>query len=101
MAAAAFIQGANGNKCNKLKDDLENSFIQNDDRHPKDLLAAHNLLTNWKQTTQQGAQNRRNNGSVGETAFATVMEETDSDSSDDERDTALTNVDTSRQCPHI
>lgn len=100
VAAVAFIQGANAEKYSKLKDDLENSFTQNDDKYPKDLLGAYNLLTNWKQT-QQASRNRRGNEPVGDIAFTTLGQESGSDDSDDERETTLTNVSTGNEYPHI
>jgi hypothetical protein len=49
MVGCAFIIGADKTRFGKLKEDLQNSYTQDDDKYPKDLIGAYKLLTNWKQ----------------------------------------------------
>ncbi len=50
--ACAFLLGANRNRYRKLIEILENNFIQGQDRYPKTVNAAYNLLVHWKQNPQ-------------------------------------------------
>jgi hypothetical protein len=47
--ACAFILGADRKRYGKLVEDTENAFIQKDDKYPKTLVKAYNLLLHWKQ----------------------------------------------------
>jgi hypothetical protein len=47
--AVAFLLGANSGRYGKLLlEDLENDFLQGQDRYPKTVTTAFSLLTNWK-----------------------------------------------------
>ena len=46
--ATAFLLGADRNRYGKLIEDLENDFIQGEDKYPKTIEAAYRLLLNWK-----------------------------------------------------
>ena len=50
--ACAFILGSDKTRYGKLVEDLENAFTQGDDKFPKDMVSAYNLLVNWKQNPQ-------------------------------------------------
>jgi hypothetical protein len=50
--ACAFILGSDKTRYGKLVEDLENAFTQGDDKFPKDMVSAYNLLVNWKQNLQ-------------------------------------------------
>lgn len=47
--AIAFLVGCDRARYGKLLDDLENDFLQGDNRYPPTVVAAYNLVTNWKQ----------------------------------------------------
>jgi hypothetical protein len=47
--ACAFILGADKTRYGRLLEDLENSYTQGDDKFPKVMTDAYNLLVNWKQ----------------------------------------------------
>ena len=46
--AVAFILGADRTRYGKMIEDLENAMVQGDDRYPKTLNDAYNLLLHWK-----------------------------------------------------
>ena len=46
--AVAFLMGADRNRYGLLIQDLENDFIQGNDKYPKTLIDAYHLLSNWK-----------------------------------------------------
>jgi hypothetical protein len=50
--ACAFILGADKTRYGRLIEDLENSYTQGDDKFPKTMTEAYNLLVNWKQNPQ-------------------------------------------------
>ena len=80
--ACAFLLGADRNRYGKLIEDLENDFIQGQDRYPKTVNTAYNLLIHWKQnpqnlirtlgTTEAGGIAFTNVGDVDGTALANV-----------------------------
>jgi hypothetical protein len=47
--AVAFLLGSDRNRYGKLNGNLENGYMQGQDRYPKTLTSAYSLLTNWKQ----------------------------------------------------
>ncbi|KAL7559814.1 hypothetical protein ACA910_003978 [Epithemia clementina (nom. ined.)] len=47
--AFAFLAGADRTRYGRLLENLENDFLQGQDRYPKTVTAAYNLLVNWKQ----------------------------------------------------
>ncbi len=47
--ACAFLLGSDRKRCGKLIEDLENEHAQRNDKHPKTLVEACNLLIHWKQ----------------------------------------------------
>jgi hypothetical protein len=47
--ACAFLLGADRKRYGKLMEDTENVYIQKDDKYPKTLVEAYNLLIHWKQ----------------------------------------------------
>jgi hypothetical protein len=47
--ACAFLLGADRKRYGKLMEDTENAYIQKDDKYPKTLVEAYNLLIHWKQ----------------------------------------------------
>ena len=46
--ATAFILGADRRRYGKYLEDLQNGFLQGDDRYPKTLVSAYNILLGWK-----------------------------------------------------
>ncbi len=50
--ACAFLLGSDRNRYGKLIEDLENDYSQGQDRYPKTITAAYNLLVHWKQNPQ-------------------------------------------------
>ncbi len=46
--ACAFLLGSDRKRCGKLIEDLENDHVQRNDKHPKTLVEACNLLIHWK-----------------------------------------------------
>ena len=44
----AFLCGLNGDRYQKLMDDLANSFLTGEDKYPRSLVGAYNLVVNWK-----------------------------------------------------
>jgi hypothetical protein len=69
--ACAFIMGADKHRYGKLKEDLENSFTQGDNKYPVNLTEAYRLLTSWKQERTHTRGNHRDNY-VSEVAFTNV-----------------------------
>jgi hypothetical protein len=51
--AASFMLNLESGRYGRLIEDLENNFLQGQDRWPKTLTVAFSLLMNWKQTTMQ------------------------------------------------
>ncbi len=49
--ACAFLLGSDCNRDGKLIEDLENDFIQGQDRYPKTVTSAYNSLVHWKQNS--------------------------------------------------
>jgi hypothetical protein len=47
--ACAFLLGSDRKRHGKLIEDLENDHVQRNDKYPKTLVEAHNLLIHWKQ----------------------------------------------------
>ena len=47
--ACAFLLGSDKKRFGELIEDLENDFVQKNDKFPKTLVDAHNLLVHWKQ----------------------------------------------------
>jgi hypothetical protein len=47
--AVAFLLGCDKSRYGRLIDDLENDFLQGRNHYPMTLVAAYNLVTNWKQ----------------------------------------------------
>jgi hypothetical protein len=47
--ACAFLLGSDRKWCGKLIEDLENGHVQRNDKYPKTLVEAYNLLIHWKQ----------------------------------------------------
>ena len=47
--AIAFLLGCDRARYGKLLDDLENDFLQGNNHYPATVVAAYNLVTNWKQ----------------------------------------------------
>ena len=47
--AVAFLLGCDRARYGRLIDDLENDFLQGRNHYPMTLVAAYNLVTNWKQ----------------------------------------------------
>jgi hypothetical protein len=47
--ACAFLLGADQKRYGKLIEDIENSHVQKNDKYPKTLVEAYNLLVHWKQ----------------------------------------------------
>ncbi len=71
--AYAFLLGADRNQYGKLIKVLGNNFIQGQDRYPKTVTAAYNLLLHWKQNPQNLM---RAFGALGNSGIAfTNMEE--------------------------
>ena len=56
--ATAFILHANRTRYRHLVEDLENDYLQGNDNFPKSLMAAYNLLANWKQDPRHIARIR-------------------------------------------
>jgi hypothetical protein len=54
--AVAFLLSADRGRYGRLIEDLENDFLQGQDRYPKTVTAAFGLLTNWKQTTTRSIE---------------------------------------------
>jgi len=52
--ATAFLSGSDMACYGKLIEDLENDYFQGSNNYPKMVIAAYNLLTNWKQENQYG-----------------------------------------------
>jgi hypothetical protein len=46
--AITFLAGCDRARYGKLLDDLENDFLQGDNRYPPTVVAAYNLVANWK-----------------------------------------------------
>ena len=44
----AFMCGLNGERYQSLMDDLANNFLTGEDKYPKSLVGAYNLVVNWK-----------------------------------------------------
>jgi hypothetical protein len=47
--AVAFVLGSDRVRYGRLIEDLENSFIQGNDKYPTEVTEAYNLLLHWKQ----------------------------------------------------
>ena len=52
--AMAFLLGCDRSRYGKLIEDLENDFLQGRNTYPTTVVAAYNLLTNWKQENRAG-----------------------------------------------
>jgi Zinc knuckle len=52
--AIAFLLGCDRARYGKLIEDLENDFLQGRNNYPKTVVAAYNLITNWKQENRFG-----------------------------------------------
>ena len=52
--AIAFLLGCDRSRYGKLVEDLENDFLQGRNNYPTTVVAAYNLLTNWKQENRSG-----------------------------------------------
>jgi hypothetical protein len=52
--AIAFLLGCDRSRYGKLVEDLENDFLQGRNNYPTTVVAAYNLLTNWKQENRAG-----------------------------------------------
>ena len=52
--ATAFLLGSDRTRYGKLIEDLENDYLQGSNNYPKTVIAAYNLLTNWKQDIRHG-----------------------------------------------
>lgn len=52
--AMRFLLGCDRSRYGKLIEDLENDFLQGRNNYPKTVVAAYNLLTNWKQENRAG-----------------------------------------------
>jgi hypothetical protein len=50
--SVAFLLGSDRNRYGKLMEDLENDYIQRQDRYPKTGTTAYSLLMNWKEDTR-------------------------------------------------
>ena len=46
--AIAFLMGVNRNKFGRLIEELENKYTQGDDRYPRDLVTAYNMVNTYK-----------------------------------------------------
>jgi hypothetical protein len=58
--ATAFLNGADHSCYGRLLDRLQNDYLQGQDRYPKTLTNAYDLLTNWKPESQQNDTNASN-----------------------------------------
>ena len=52
--AMAFLLGCDRSRYGKLIEDLENDYLQGRNNYPTTVVAAYNLLTNWKQENRAG-----------------------------------------------
>jgi Zinc knuckle len=68
--AVAFVLGSDRVRYGKLIEDLENSFIQGDDKYPTELTEAYNLLLHWKQDPRVAVRADYATGSGDGVAFA-------------------------------
>ena len=68
VKAVAFLLGSDKARYGKLIEDLENDYLQGRNNYPRTVLAAYNLLTNWKQETRFGWRAPQADG----VAFATT-----------------------------
>ena len=50
----AFLLGCDRSRYGKLIEDLENDYLQGRNNYPTTVVAAYNLLTNWKQENRAG-----------------------------------------------
>ena len=60
--AAVFLAGLNQEQYQGILDELANSYLSRRDKYPKSLVAAHNLVSNWKGTSKVKRPNKTNNG---------------------------------------
>jgi hypothetical protein len=52
--AVAFILGSDRLRFGKLVEDMENSYLQGNNKYPTTVVGAHHLLANWKQDPRHG-----------------------------------------------
>ena len=69
--AVTFIVNSNKGKYGKLLEDLDNSYLQGDDKYPRTITGAYNLLTNWKQDVRNIVHGPANDG----VSFANVEDD--------------------------
>ena len=81
--AVAFLLRADRVRYGRLLEDLENDFLQGQDRYPKTLTAAFSLLTNWKQASDHANNPTPNDG-------VSFLNTDERDQNDEGPDTALT-----------
>jgi hypothetical protein len=71
--AVAFILGADRGRFGRLVEDLENAYLQGQNKYPTTMTAAYHLLTNWKQDPRNLI---RNVGPINDgVAFANIDED--------------------------
>jgi hypothetical protein len=68
--ACAFLLASDRKRYGKLIEDLENDHIQKNDKYPKTLVEAYNLLVHWKQDPKNIM--RMLGAAVGGVTFANV-----------------------------
>ena len=68
--AMSFLLGSDRNRYSRLLEDLENDFLQGQNKYPKTVSDTYILLTNWKQERTGGWQK----GAGDHVAFANVEE---------------------------